>query len=204
MRPEERDHRVAEVGERHVEPARLVPFAHVASALAAGPDADHVHRAMAHAVVAVAGEVLGGELPVAGDQPLVGAADDLGASLAPVPRVEEKVEVELVAAEIALEGGRRPVPGRPDRPLVVLHLGDFDETPARPVKLGPIGVLREGNAHESAVGAITPAVIRALKLDGVPLIVAAHLHPPVPARIQEDMHFALSVAAHDDRLVTHP
>src|SRR2546428_14128138 len=93
-------------------------------------DADRFLGALDHGVEAVAGEVLCEELPVAEDQPLIGAADDLGASLAPVPRLEEKVEVELVAAEIALEGGRRPVPGRPDRPLVVLHLGDFDETPA--------------------------------------------------------------------------
>src|SRR5207247_11224422 len=51
---EKRDHRVAELGERDVEPARLVPLLHVAPPLTARADADHVHRAVAHAVIALA------------------------------------------------------------------------------------------------------------------------------------------------------
>ena len=135
---------MAELGERHVEPARLVALLHVAAALAARADADHVDRAVADAVVAIAREVLGGELPVAGDQPLVDAADHLGAALAPVPGVEQQIEVELVAADVVEERRGAGVPRRPDRALVVLQLGDLDQPPLAAIELRAVGVLRNG------------------------------------------------------------
>src|SRR5262249_2261435 len=125
VRAQKRDHRMAEGGEGDVEPARLVALARVAAALAAPPAARHGPRAVAHAVVAVAREVPRRELPVARDQPLVDAADHLGAALAPVPRVEEEIEVELVAADVVEERRCRLVPGGPDRALVVDHLRDL-------------------------------------------------------------------------------
>src|SRR4030095_13341444 len=97
-------------------------------------------RAVADAVVTVAGKVLGRELPVARDQPLVDAADDLGAALAAVPGVEQQVEVELVASEVLEEGRGIGVPARPDRALVVLQLGHLDEPPLAPVELLAVGV----------------------------------------------------------------
>src|SRR5262249_37333285 len=148
------------------EPPRLVALLHVAAALAAGADADHVDRAVAHAVITVAREILGRELPVTGDEPLVNAADRLGAALAAVPRVEQEIEVELVAPEVVGERRGRGVPRRPDRALVVLHPGDFDEPPLAPVELGAVGVPGKRHAHERAVGAVAPAVVRALELDG--------------------------------------
>jgi len=59
---------------------------------------------MAHPVIPIAGEVLGGELPVAGNDPLVDPADHLGTALAAVPGVEEKVQVELVPTQIVEKG----------------------------------------------------------------------------------------------------
>src|SRR5262249_52307102 len=143
VRPKKRDHRMPELGKRHVEPARLIALAHVATPLAAGTDADHVHRAMAHAVIAIAREVLRGELPVARDQPLVDAADGLRPTLASVPAVEQEIEVELVAADVVQERRARAVPGRPDRTLVAGALGDLDESPARAIQLLAVRVFRE-------------------------------------------------------------
>src|SRR4029453_7549434 len=176
---------------------------HVAPPLSGGPDPGHVDRAVAHAVVAVAREVLGRELPVAGNEPLVDPADRLRAALAAIPRVEEEVEVELVATDVLGELRSRGVPGGPDRALVVLHPRDLDEPPAAPVELGAVGVLRERHAHQRAVGRVAPAVIRALELHRVALVVAAHLHAPVPARIQEHANPSGAVAAEDDRLLAH-
>ncbi len=203
VRAQERDHRVAELGEGHVEPSRLVTLGHVAATLAAGADADHVHRAVAHAVIAVAGEVLGGELPVARDEPLVDAADRLGAALAPVPRVEQQIEIELVAADVVEERRSVRVPGRPDRALVTLHVGNFDQAPFRLVELLAVGVLRERDADEGAVGGVGPAVVRAHELESVPLVVAADLHAAMPARVQEDVDPPRPIAAQDDRLLAH-
>jgi hypothetical protein len=203
VRAQEGDHGVAEVREGHVEPARFLALRHVAPALAARPDADHVDRAVAHAVIAIAREVLRRELPVAGDQPLVNAADDLGAAFAAVPRVEQQIEVELVAAEVLEERRGRAVPRRPDHPLVVLHLRDFDEAPAAAVELLAVRVLREWHPDERAVGAVAPAVIGAQELGGVAVVVAAHLHAAVAARVQEDVNRAAAVATEDDGLLAH-
>ena len=203
VRAQERDHGVSAVRKRHVEPARLIALRHVAAPLPARPDADHVHRAVAHAMVAVAGEILGRELPVAGHPPLVDPPDHLGTALPPVPRVEEEIEVELVAAEVVEERWRPAVPGRPDRPLVVHHLGDLDEAPLAPVELLTVGVLREGHAHQRPVRPVAPPVVRAQELHGVALVVAADLHATVPAGIQEDTDPPGAVAAEDDRLLAH-
>src|SRR5713226_5479673 len=158
---------------------------------------------MAHPVVAVAREVLGRELPVAGHQPLVDAADHLGAALASVPRVEEQVEVELVAAEVVQEGGGRGIPGRPDRALVALQAGHLDEPPSGPVEIVSVRAPRERHPHERAVRAIAPAVVWTHELDGIPLVVAADLHPAVPARVEEDVDPLRAVPADDDRLLAH-
>jgi hypothetical protein len=164
---------------------------------------DHVHRAVAHAVIAVAREVLGRELPVAGDEPLVNTADRFGAALAAVPGVEQQVEIELVAADVLGERRRRGVPGGPDRALVVLHLGDLDQPPLAPIELRAVRVLRERHADERAVGAIAPAVVRTLELDRVALVVAAYLHAAMPARVQEHADLPRTVATEDHRLLAH-
>ena len=194
---------MAEVGERHVEPLRFVALLVVAAPLAARTDADHVDRPVADAVVAIPGEVLGRELPVAGDQPLVDSADHLGAALAPVPRVEQEVEVELVAADVLGERGGGGVPRGPDHALVVFHLRDLDEAPAGPVELRAVGVPREGHAHQGPVGPIAPAVIGTHELDGIALVVAADLHAAVAARVQVHADAARGVPAEDDRLLPH-
>jgi hypothetical protein len=46
-------------------------------------------------------------------------------------------------------------------------------------------------------------VIRAEELGGVALVVAAHLHAAVPARVQEHVEARGTVAAEDDRLLAH-
>src|SRR5262249_25415 len=136
-------------------------------------------------------------------QPLMDAADRFRAAFAPVPAVEEQIEIELVAADIVGERRRRTVPGRPDRALVVGALRDLDESPLRPVHLLAVRVLRERHAHERAVRRVAPAVIRALELHGVALVVAADLHPAMAARIQKDANTAGAIAAEDHRLLAH-
>ena len=203
MLPEECDHRVTELRERDVEPPRLVALLHVASALAARADPDHVHRAVTHAVIAVSREILGRELPVTGDEPLVDAADRLGSALAPIPGVEQEIEIELVAAQVFGEARSGGVPRRPDRALVVLHPRDFDQPPLAPVEQRAVRILRERHADERPVGAVAPAVVRTLELDRVALVVAAHLHAAVPARVEKDADPPRAVAAQDDGFLAH-
>ena len=57
------------------------------AALAARPDADHVHRTVRRIVVGVAQEVLGGELPVGREHPFV-HADHLGAARPAVAAID--------------------------------------------------------------------------------------------------------------------
>src|SRR4029077_19149905 len=95
------------------------------------------------------------------------------------------------------------VPGRPDRPLVVLQAWHLDEPPSRPLELASVGVPSERNAHEGTVGTVAPAVVRARELERVPFVVAADLHPAVPAGVEEDVDLPRAVAAEDDRLLPH-
>ena len=71
--------------------------------LAARAETHHVHGPVAHAMQPVAGEILGDELPVAGDAPFLDRAEELRAAVAAVPGAEALVESKLRAAEILLE-----------------------------------------------------------------------------------------------------
>src|SRR5712671_1434248 len=158
---------------------------------------------MADIVIAVAAEVFRREFPVARDQPFLHAGQDLAAALAAVPAIERQIEVAAEIAEIVEKRRRRLVPIRPDRALVGAELGDFDEAPARLIELLVIGLAEERHADETPVGAVAPAVIGAGEDGGVALVVAAHLHPAMPARIEKDMDLAGAVAAKEHRLLAH-
>jgi len=66
-----------------------------------------------------------------------------------------------------------------------------------------VGLAEIGDADELAVGRIAPAVIGAGQDGGVTLVIAANLHAAMPARVQEHMRLAHSVAAQDHRLFAH-
>src|SRR6185295_4746568 len=126
---------VAALRERDLQSSRYQPLLHVAPARAARTDAGEIDGAVADVVIAVAAEVLRGELPVAGDDPLLDAAEYLGATLAPVPAIEGEVEVDLEVSEVFEKGGRGGVPRGPDRFLVDAELGHFHETVLRAIQL---------------------------------------------------------------------
>src|SRR2546427_13050100 len=81
------------VGEADLQPAGDEPLARVPASAAAGPDAHHVDRSVTDVVIAVAAEVLGGELPVTRGEPLLDAPQNFGASFAAIPAIERQVEV---------------------------------------------------------------------------------------------------------------
>ena len=84
---------MAALWERDVQSRGPLPFLHVAPAAAAGALAHHVHGAVADVVVAVADEVLGRELPVAGDDPFFYSAEDFHLSASPVPGIQKEIEI---------------------------------------------------------------------------------------------------------------
>src|SRR5207249_11749612 len=100
--------------------ARLAP--------AAGANADRFDGAVANAMVVVAVEVLGDELPIAGHDPFVHPADHLGARLPSIVRVQEAIEEDLEPTDVVEErrGGR--VPGGPDGSFVDRELCDLVQT----------------------------------------------------------------------------
>ena len=151
-------------------------------------------------MIGVAEEILGRELPVGGKHPFV-HADHLGAAFAAVAAIQRLIEMDLGVAEIGDEIGRVLVPGRPDRALVVAELGDRDQRVGIPVQHAVIQRPVERNALQLAVGGVGPAVIGAGEQRGIALLVTAHLHAAMPARIQEDVDLALLVAAEDHGLL---
>ncbi len=99
--------------------------------------------------------------------------------------------------------GRRGVPTGPYSSLVAAQLRHLDKTVFRFIEFGMIRLAEERHAHQRAVGAIAPAVIRAGKYSCVPVIVAANLHAAMPARIEKHMHGTTPVTAEDHRLLAH-
>ena len=154
------------------------------------------------AVVAVAEEVLGAELPVGGEDPLV-EAEDLHVGVGAVLLVEEEPESEEVVADVLLEGRCVGVPGGPDGALVDVELCDLDEPPLGLVELLVVGLLVVWDADEVAAEAEGPAVVGAGEDGGVALVVAADLHAAVSARVEEDVDLVLAVAGEDDGLLAH-
>src|SRR4029077_11808077 len=96
------------------------------------------------------------------------------------------------------------IPGRPYRTLVAGELRHFDQAPLRAVEGRMVGLPEKRHADQAAVGAVAPAMIGAGEDGGIALVVTAHLHPAMPARIEENMHLAGAFAAQDDRLLAHP
>ncbi len=162
-------------------------FGHVAAAGARRPDAGEIDRAVADVVIAVAAEILGREFPIARDQPFLDAAQHLGLALAPVAAVEDQVEIAGEAAEIFGERRRGRVPGGPHAAFVDAELRHLDQAPLRAVELRVIGLAEIRHADQLAVGAVAPAMIGAGENGRVALVVAAHLHAAMAARIQEHM-----------------
>src|SRR3954447_9898483 len=66
-----------------------------------------------------------------------------------------------------------------------------------------IGFAKERHPDQPPVSGKTPAVIRAGKDGRVALVVAAHLHASMPARIEEHMDCISAVAAQDRRFLAH-
>src|SRR5215813_8006803 len=126
---------MAAVGYADMQLAADRQLGRVAPSGAARADAGQIDRAMADIVIAVAAEILGRELPVARDQPFLNPTQHLGLTFAPVPTVDQEVEVPGKIAEIFEKGRRRRIPGRPDRALVAAELRDFDQSPLRPLEL---------------------------------------------------------------------
>src|SRR3954447_22665162 len=66
-----------------------------------------------------------------------------------------------------------------------------------------IRLAEERHADQPSVSAETPAVIRAGEDGRIALVVAAHLHAAMPARIEKDVDHIGAVAAQDHRLLAH-
>src|SRR5215213_10021991 len=98
----------------------------VAPATSARTSADQVYRAMRNVVVGVPAEILGRELPVAGDNPFLHAAQQFGLSFAPIPPIEDQIEEAPEFTEIFKEWRCAGIPVRPHSALVAAQLRDFD------------------------------------------------------------------------------
>ena len=67
-----------------------------------------------------------------------------------------------------------------------------------------VGLAEIGDADQLAVGTVAPAMVGAGEDRRGALVVAAHLHAAMTARIEEDMDLARPVAAQDHQFLAHP
>jgi hypothetical protein len=166
-------------------------------------DTDKIDRAMADVVIGVAHEVLRAELPIRRHDPFLNAAEDLRTTGAPVAAIEQNVELRTRFTEVPLERRRLRIPRREDRTLVVRQLRDFDQPPLRAIEHAVVERIRHRNTDELAVERIAPRVVGAGEQRRIALVVAAHFHSAVTARIQEDMDRAGAIPAEEHGLFAH-
>src|SRR5947209_6747921 len=79
----------------------------------------------------------------------------------------------------------------------------LDEPPLLLVQRPVVRRLVAGDALQLSVRGVRPAVVSAGERRGVALVVTAHRHAAVAARIQQHPDLARSIAHHDDRLAAH-
>ena len=151
-------------------------------------------------MVGVAGEVLGGKLPVAWHHPLVHPAEDLDSALAPV---EEGVQIPSHLTKVFLQGRCIRVEGGEHQPLIALQLGHGNETPLGGVQLVVVGFLQAWHGNELPVGAVGPAMVGADERGGVAGVSTANPVATVAAYIEESVDSAVLSARHQHRVFTH-
>src|SRR6516162_6454208 len=95
------------------------------------PTPDRRKMAPRH-VVGVAGEVFGGEFPIAGDDPFMHAADDLDAAFA---TIEENVQIPGYLPEILAQRRRLRVESGEQQSLVAVQLRHQLEAPSAPAPI---------------------------------------------------------------------
>src|SRR2546425_9028822 len=117
--------------------------------------------------------------------------------------VQERVQMNLHAAQVLRERRCRLVPRRPDRAFVVHLLRDFHQPPFGLVQLLLVALLVMRHSHEPAVRGVAPAMVGTGEDRCIALVVATHLHAPMPAGVQEDMNPLLPVPDEDDRFLAH-
>jgi hypothetical protein len=86
---------VPQGGERGGDPLRGSPLLGVSASSATRTNADQIHRPMADVMIRIPGKILGSKFPVAGHEPLLHPTDHLGATLAPIPAVQYRIQVQL-------------------------------------------------------------------------------------------------------------
>src|SRR5262249_26850799 len=86
--------------ETDLQPTGTAPLLHIAAAAAARANAHHVHGAMADVMIAVAAKILSWELPIAGNEPFLHPAQDLGAPLPAIPGVQRQVQVAREVTQV--------------------------------------------------------------------------------------------------------
>jgi hypothetical protein len=150
-------------------------------------------------VVPVGGELLGRQLPVALQLPLVDAADH-DRALAVV--IEHGIHVPGHVTEERAESDRFGVPGAEDQPVVAVDVRDLDQTPlAGGEGLGVANLV--GDADQVAFQVVGPAVVGAGEVAGGADVGAAHPGSAVPAGVEEGADPAVLVHSDDHRILTH-
>ncbi len=175
-----------------------------AVSIALRPDRRDVDRTVRHRRVrTVTIEAEAWELPVRRDAPLGGGFEELHPIVLAVGALEAASHHFREWPEVVLERRRFLVPGGPDGTVIVAHLRDLVEAPLALVQAAPEGCLEVRYPDQTAIGVVTPAMERAGEHQCIAVVIAAHLHTAMAARVQKDMDIAPAIAAQDDLLFTH-
>ena len=151
-------------------------------------------------VLGVAGRGERRHLPVRRDAPLLEGGEHFEAGVFAVARLGHVAHGLGEGPQVILERRCLPVPGRPQRAVVVLELRDLDQAPLPAVELAVVRVrvVDAVGADKLPSGVVGPGVEGAGEHEPVALVVAADLLTPVPTRVEEGPDLVVLAVAHED------
>ena len=144
-------------------------------------------------------EVVDRELPVAVDDELLDAGDDLD-----VPPQRDQVDAQPAGrAEVVLEPRGRRVERREDEAVVALELRDLAKAKLAHVEIALVELVDPGDADEVPADVVRPPVVRAHEGLGVAFVGSAHRVAAVHARVQEAPDAAVLLPDREDVVEPH-
>ena len=151
-------------------------------------------------VIGIPGEIFRRHFPVARHHPLMDAANDLHAPLAPV---KKRIQIPANRPQVFRQRRRRRVESGENQPLVAIQLRHRNQPPLLPVQFVIVGILQIRHRLKPPVSPVSPAVIGADERRRVAVIRPAQPVAPMPADVQKSPHAAPPVPRHQHRILPH-
>ncbi|MOA16068.1 hypothetical protein D3C78_1362620 [compost metagenome] len=151
-------------------------------------------------MILIAGELLGRELPVAVNYPLLHATDNFGAAF---PPIQQTIQIPGHITQILFEWRSTGIPVAKYQAFIAFDTRHFLQPPMRFAQALWIGARLQWHLSQFAIDAIRPAVIRAGKSPGIATVRVADTHRAMATLVEKRFDGAIFLADNDDCVFPH-